>query len=120
MRHYGTDLTFTPMTMADSFCQSPKARASEFATSTTDTPVIAQFAAKTTTEYLSAAEMVYPYVDGIDLNCGCPQSWAIETGYGCAMLRDPQLIKDLTATVRRTLATDFSVSVKIRVQHPLR
>lgn len=59
------------------------------------------------------------YVDGIDLNCGCPQSWAIETGYGCAMLRDPQLIKDLTDTVRRNLSSQFSVSVKIRVQQPL-
>lgn len=35
-----------------------------------DTPLVAQFAANTTHEYLSAAEMVYPYVDGIDLNCG--------------------------------------------------
>lgn len=59
------------------------------------------------------------YVDGIDLNCGCPQSWAIDTGYGCAMLRDPQLIKDLTDTVRRNISSQFSVSVKIRVQHPL-
>lgn len=58
-------------------------------------------------------------MDGIDLNCGCPQSWAIETGFGCAMLRDPQLIKDLTDTVRRRLATDFSVSVKLRIQLPL-
>lgn len=63
--------------------------------------------------------MPHSYVDGIDLNCGCPQSWAIETGYGCAMLRDPQLIKDLTDTVRRRFTNDFSVSVKIRVQQPL-
>lgn len=60
VRLYGVDLCFTPMTMADSFCQSFKARRSEFATSTTDTPVVAQFAAKNVNEYLSAAEMVYP------------------------------------------------------------
>lgn len=48
------------MTMADSFCRSFKARRSEFATSTADTPLVAQFAAKTVHEYLSAAEMVYP------------------------------------------------------------
>lgn len=58
-------------------------------------------------------------MDGIDLNCGCPQSWAIESGYGCAMLRDPQLIKDLTDTVRRRFPATFSVSVKIRLQVPL-
>lgn len=108
------------MIMADSFCQSYKARSSEFASSTKDTPVIAQFAAKNSNDYWSAAEMVYPYVDGIDLNCGCPQRWAMSTGYGSAMLNDPQLIKDLTSTIRRNMPNNFSVSVKLRIQKPLK
>lgn len=108
------------MIMADSFCQSAKARISEFSTTINDQPVIAQFAAKTSMDYLSAAEMISPYVDGIDLNCGCPQRWAIATGYGCAMLNDPELIRDLTTTIKRNIPGPFSVSVKIRVQKPLR
>lgn len=84
-----------------------------------DTPLIAQFAANTVHEYSSAAEMVYPYVDGIDLNCGCPQRWAMQSGFGCALLKDPELIKDLTSTLRRTFPNDFSVSVKIRVEKPI-
>lgn len=132
------------MTMTDSFCQSEKARQNEFTTSEglffvlngnplvlqihaissicsflDDTPVIAQFAANTVHEYLSSAEMVYPYVDGIDLNCGCPQRWAMQSGFGCAMLNKPEHIKDLTSTIRRNFPDDFSVSVKIRVQKPL-
>lgn len=64
--------------------------------------------------------MVYPYVDGIDLNCGCPQHWAMKSGFGCGMLiRTPELIKDLTSTIRRNFPTNFSVSVKIRVQNPI-
>lgn len=106
--------------MADSFCQSYKARRSEFATATKDTPVIAQFAAKTIADYLSATEMVMPYVDGVDLNCGCPQRWAMSTGYGSAMLMDPELMRDLTATIRRNAPASFSVSVKLRIQRPLR
>lgn len=86
---------------------------------TDDTPVIAQFAANTVHEYLSSVEMVYPYVDGIDLNCGCPQRWAMQSGFGCALLKDPQLIYDLTSSIRRNFPNDFSVSVKIRVQKPL-
>ena len=80
IRKYGTDMCFTPMIMADSFCQSSKARANEFITTKgsnyfniyiylkdlqtinilDDTPVIAQFAAKKSYEFLSAAEMIYP------------------------------------------------------------
>lgn len=84
-----------------------------------DTPVIAQFASNLEHEYLSAAEMIYPYVDGIDLNCGCPQSWAMRSGYGCAMLRKPELISSLTSSIRRNLPGDFSVSVKVRIQKTL-
>jgi tRNA-dihydrouridine synthase 4 len=48
------------MIMADSFCQSEKARLNEFTTNLEDTPVIAQFAANNVTDFLSASEMVYP------------------------------------------------------------
>lgn len=106
--------------MTDSFCQSLKARHIEFSTNLEDTPVIAQFAAKDTVEYLSAAEMVYSYVDGVDLNCGCPQHWAMSSGFGSALLSTPEVIQDLTTTLRRNFPSNFSISVKIRVQKPLR
>lgn len=108
------------MIMTDSFCQSLKARHNEFSTTANDTPLIAQFAAKDNIEYLSAAEMVYPYVDGIDLNCGCPQYWAMSSGYGSALLNTPEIIQDMTSTLRRNFPSNFSISVKIRVQKPLR
>lgn len=120
MRKYGVDLSFSPMTLTESFCRSEKARQIEFSTDVSDTPVIAQFAANDLNEYISAAEMIYPYVDGIDLNCGCPQSWAMQCGYGSALLKSPEIIKDLTSTVRRNMPNSFSVSVKLRVQKVLR
>lgn len=84
-----------------------------------DTPLIAQFAANTVHEYLSSVEMVYPYVDGVDLNCGCPQRWAMQSGFGSALLQRPELMRDLTSTIRRNFPSPFSVSVKIRVQKPI-
>lgn len=120
VRKYGVDLCFTPMIMTDSFCQSNKARVSEFSTNDDDTPLIGQFAANNIQEYLSATEMIYPYVDGIDLNCGCPQRWAVSDGYGSALLNTPEVIHDLTSTIRRNFPSSFSVSVKLRVQNPLR
>lgn len=84
-----------------------------------DTPLIAQFAANTVHEYLSSVEMVYPYVDGVDLNCGCPQRWAMQSGFGSALLQKPELMHDLTSAIRRNFPSPFSVSVKIRVQKPI-
>uniref|UniRef100_A0A182PDY5 tRNA-dihydrouridine(20a/20b) synthase [NAD(P)+] n=1 Tax=Anopheles epiroticus TaxID=199890 RepID=A0A182PDY5_9DIPT len=115
VRSYGTDLAFTSMIMADSFCQSEKARLNEFTTNEDDTPLIAQFAANNTIDFLSASEMVYPYVDGVDLNCGCPQRWAMAEGYGSALLKTPELIADMLGTVRRNMPSTFSVSVKVRL-----
>lgn len=40
-----------------------------------DRPVVVQFAAKNATELANAAEMIAPYSDGVDLNCGCPQRY---------------------------------------------
>jgi tRNA-dihydrouridine synthase 4 len=31
--------------------------------------------------------------DAVDLNCGCPQRWAMEEGIGASMLKNPQLVR---------------------------
>ncbi|KAL7298398.1 hypothetical protein TKK_0008594 [Trichogramma kaykai] len=115
VRKYDCDICFTPMILADSFVQSSKARDSEFSTSSSDTPLIVQFAAKKTTDFTSAAEMIAPYSNGVDLNCGCPQRWAMNDGYGADLLSKPQLVKDLIQQVRNRIPKPFTVSVKIRL-----
>ncbi|XP_052853407.1 tRNA-dihydrouridine(20a/20b) synthase [NAD(P)+]-like [Drosophila gunungcola] len=115
VRLNGVQLAFTPMMISDSINNSEKARQNEFSTGTDDQPVIAQFAAKDPAEFVTSAQLIYPYVDGIDLNCGCPQSWAMAKGYGCGMLRQPELVRQVVQQVRRTLPSDFSVSVKMRL-----
>lgn len=49
-----------------------------------------------------------------------PQRWAMQSGYGCALLKTPELMEDLTKTLRRNFPAEFSISVKIRVQKPLK
>ncbi|GAA5961562.1 hypothetical protein JCM8115_006719 [Rhodotorula mucilaginosa] len=77
--------------------------------------VIIQFAANDPVQLADAAELVQPWVDGIDLNCGCPQKWAYQEGIGCALLRKPELVHDLVRTTKARLGWNFPVSVKIRV-----
>lgn len=115
VRKYGAELTFSPMTIANSFCRAEQCRQNEFTTNIDDTPMIVQFAANSATDFLYATEMVQNYADGVDLNCGCPQSWAMQDGYGSYLLRKPEVIEDMIKTVRRNTPSTFSVSVKIRL-----
>lgn len=115
VRKYGAELTFSPMTIANSFCRSDKCRQYEFTTNEWDTPMIVQFAANCQTDFLHATEMIQKYADGVDLNCGCPQRWAMQDGYGSYLMYKPEVIEDMVKTVKRNMPTSFSVSVKIRL-----
>ncbi|GAA5839044.1 hypothetical protein JCM11251_007860 [Rhodosporidiobolus azoricus] len=74
-----------------------------------------QFAANDPVQLADAAELARPWVDAIDLNCGCPQKWAYQEGIGCALLRKPELVRDLVRATKQRLGWEFPVSVKIRV-----
>ncbi|KAH0560163.1 tRNA-dihydrouridine(20a/20b) synthase [NAD(P)+]-like [Cotesia glomerata] len=115
VRRYNCDVCFTPMIVADSFVKAKEARDNEFSTNVGDKPLIVQFAAKNPDEFADAAELVAPYCSGVDLNCGCPQSWVMSDGYGARLLENPQLVKDLVLQVRNRIPAPFTVSVKIRL-----
>ncbi|XP_070397291.1 tRNA-dihydrouridine(20a/20b) synthase [NAD(P)+]-like isoform X2 [Dermacentor albipictus] len=78
VRKYGVDIAYTPMIVSDSFVRSQKARDAEFTTGQGDRPLIVQFAANNATDLANAAELVYRYSDGVDLNCGCPQRKTVD------------------------------------------
>ena len=59
--------------------------------------------------------MVRPYCDGVDLNCGCPQTWAIGEGVGCKLMSCPELVRDMVRAAKERCGEEFSVSVKIRI-----
>nr|CAI5822757.1 unnamed protein product [Callosobruchus analis] len=103
------------MILADSFCQSEKARQNEFTTNLMDTPLVVQFAANTVHEFVGAAHLVSPYCNGVDLNCGCPQRWARDLGIGCEILKEPQKVFDIVKQCRNQIQKPLSVSVKMRL-----
>jgi tRNA-dihydrouridine synthase 4 len=123
VRNYGADVIFTPMMLAHEFVRSPIARDSDFTThpleqSPTDPhrpALIAQFAASDPDDFARAAALIAPWVDGIDLNCGCPQSWAIREGIGCALQDAPELVARMVRAARVRVGPGTSLSVKIRI-----
>ncbi|XP_068963096.1 tRNA-dihydrouridine(20a/20b) synthase [NAD(P)+]-like isoform X3 [Petaurus breviceps papuanus] len=121
VRKYNCDLCYTPMIVAADFVRSIKARDSEFTTNKGDCPLIVQFAANDAQLLSDAARIVCPYANGIDINCGCPQRWAITEGYGACLINKPELVQDMVRQVRSQVENPrFSVSIKIRIHDDLR
>ncbi|KAK6741334.1 hypothetical protein RB195_009277 [Necator americanus] len=106
VRLYDVDCCYTPMIYAKNFLESEECRSSEFSTIPDDRPLIVQFASDDPFIFGSAAELVYRYATGVDLNCGCPKSDVRAKGFGSFLLNQPDLLGDI-------------ISLKIRVQYPL-
>lgn len=84
---WGVDVVYTPMIMADVFSCSQVARECDFTSSgDDDRPLVVQFAARNACDFGAAARLVAPYADAVDLNCGCPQRWAIREKLGSWLL----------------------------------
>ncbi|XP_071519413.1 tRNA-dihydrouridine(20a/20b) synthase [NAD(P)+]-like isoform X2 [Panulirus ornatus] len=116
VRKYGCDICFTPMIITDSFLQSIQARHSDFTTSKEDRPLVVQFAASKGEDWARATKIIAPFCDGVDLNCGCPQRWAMAEGYGACLIHKPELVADMIHQTRNTVTDpDFTVSIKIRI-----
>ncbi|KAF2487742.1 hypothetical protein BDY17DRAFT_17297 [Neohortaea acidophila] len=129
IRSYDVDVTYTPMMLAHEFNRSAIARDSDFTTcelERTAVPpqqpriLIAQFAASDPVEFARAAQLIASWVDGVDLNCGCPQSWAIKEGIGCSLMEDPESVAAMVRAAKHVLSPmGRSVSVKIRIHKDL-
>ncbi|XP_037836089.1 B-cell receptor-associated protein 29 isoform X2 [Kryptolebias marmoratus] len=121
VRKYSCDVCFTPMIIAADFMRSVKARDSEFTTNARDRPLIVQFAAQDAQTLADAACVVAPFSDGVDLNCGCPQRWAMSAGYGACLINKPELVKDMVRHVRNQVENpNYTASIKIRIHKDLR
>ena len=110
------------MIMSNSFTRSQKARDIEFTTNSTDRPLIVQFAANNTNDFATAAQFVRDCSDGVELNCGCPQKWAIQEGVGAGLIDKNDLVCEMVKEARKRLNydKDFTVAVKIRLHEDLR
>lgn len=72
-----------------------------------------QFAVSDPCVFAEAAAYVARDCDGVDLNCGCPESWVNRLGDGAALLHRPELVADMVRQARG--ACSVPVSVKMRV-----
>ncbi|KAI8826928.1 uncharacterized protein EV422DRAFT_491240 [Fimicolochytrium jonesii] len=126
VRGYGVDIAYTPMILADVYKHSQISRDHEYRTNKADDPVVIQFASSTPGDLADAAELVAPYANGVDLNCGCPQKWAVQEKIGSYLMEQPELVREMVRQVKArtngceagngsTTGGGLPCSIKIRV-----
>ena len=108
------------MIMSESFAHSQKARDNEFTTNKDDKPLVVQFAANKVEDFVTSAQLVADHCQGVDLNCGCPQRWALKEGIGACLIDKPEFVSDLVRQTRNRTRDDLLVSVKIRIHSDIR
>ncbi|KJH42325.1 dihydrouridine synthase [Dictyocaulus viviparus] len=87
---------------------------------TEDRPLIVQFASDDPFIFASAAELVYRYSSGVDLNCGCPKSDVRAKGFGSILLNRPDHLAEIVKQCRARISDpEFTISLKIRIHYPL-
>lgn len=74
--------------------------------------LVIQFAATNPNDLAAAAELAAPWVDAVDINCGCPQRWAIQERIGAHLMTEPELVRDMVREVRAR--ANIPCSIKIR------
>jgi len=81
-----------------------------------ETPYSVQIAANNAEVAKAAVEVLneYEFIDGIDLNVGCPVKKAIKSGYGGNLLNEPDNLSEIISTIAKTHNKKF-FSVKMRI-----
>lgn len=111
-RKYGATAAYTPMLHARLFMEGAPYRAEHFSTCPEDRPLLAQFCANDPDVLLTAARIVAPHVDGIDLNLGCPQRIARRGRYGAYLMDDLPLVERMV----RKLALELSIPITVKIR----
>ena len=113
-RRYGANLCFTPMIHSRLFVESPQYREKfMIRVVEADRPLIAQVCGHDPEIVLKAVKQLEPYVDGIDINCGCPQGIARRGNYGAYLLEKEDVLLRLVRHLIPRLTVPLSIKVRL-------
>jgi nifR3 family TIM-barrel protein len=109
------DVYFTEFTNADGLCSEGFDSVSKrLSYSENQRPIVAQLWTTNPDKMLEATRLVVEMgFDGVDINMGCPQRAVTKIGAGAALVKTPNLAKDLIQAAKQG-AGEVPVSVKTR------
>lgn len=92
-----------------------KLKSYEYEFDAADRPLLLQLAGNTAEPIISLAnrDMFKGHIDGVDLNCGCPQGFAMEKKIGAGLLRNPDNLVELATQISENIAYPFSMKLRL-------
>jgi nifR3 family TIM-barrel protein len=101
-RHGGPDITVTEFTNVDAAIHAPHTLIRDFTYSEIERPIIAQIYGHTPELFYKAAHVVCELgFDGLDINMGCPAKNVAASGSGAALIRTPELAREIIRSTRQ-------------------
>jgi tRNA-dihydrouridine synthase 2 len=79
--------------------------------------LVFQILAHDSSTAIQAVEKVVGFASAIDINCGCPESFATSKGNGSALMAEPEKVADIISGLSRNF--DLPISVKHRIHNSI-
>ncbi|KAI9669331.1 MAG: hypothetical protein M1831_000367 [Alyxoria varia] len=65
---------------------------------------------------VKAADVVGPYVSGIDVNAGCPKPFSTSGGMGAALLSAPDLLCSILSKLVKEIGEKYEIGVSVKIR----
>ena len=116
VKKYDADWTISEMINANALAFQNEKTLKMIEKNNNETPYSVQIAANNSEVAKKAVEVLnqYDFIDGIDLNVGCPVKKAIKSGYGGNLLNEPDNLSKIIKTIAKAHNKKF-FSVKMRI-----
>ena len=116
VKKYDADWTISEMINANALSFQNDKTLKMIEKNNNETPYSVQIAANNAEVAKKAVEVLnqFDFIDGIDLNVGCPVKKAIKSGYGGNLLNEPKNLSEIIKTIAKTHNKKF-FSVKMRI-----
>jgi tRNA-dihydrouridine synthase B len=117
VKKFGCDMTFSEMTNVNAIAHNNEKTKKMMEKSPLETPFFVQIAANNIENSIKAVETInsLDWIDGIDINLGCPVNKARRSGFGGVLLKDENrdFLKEAVNAIVKT--SKKPVSAKIRL-----
>lgn len=111
-RQYGASMAYTEQTSSLALLNGNEATLQRINTNKDDKPVGLQLFGRNETTLVEVAERYGKPFDVIDLNFGCPSKNIVSQGYGSALLKEKEKVREIISYMVTSL--DQPVTVKMR------
>ncbi len=117
-KRYGASMTYTEQLSALAITRKSEKTIEMASTSKKDSPVGLQLFGRNPKILVKAAKKLHKNFDVIDLNLGCPSKKIVREGYGSALLKEKNKIKEIIEALVKNIPKPITVKMRSGFKKP--